>query len=151
MQDPGDQEIFDAAAINDIKRVRELLDIGVDINIRDHDHQSTPLQVAATRGSRQAVEFFVLRGCDINIQDDRGSTALHSLINKRYDVLAMWLVKCGADLHIKDKRGFTPRDFALDWFQKDLDAAAASKHTDEEPPPPTTPTTTTTKKEAKKV
>jgi len=136
MYDPGDQEIFDAAAINDIKRVRELLDIGVDINITDHDHKSTPLQVAASRGSRQAVEFLVQRGCDLNIQDDRGSTALHSLIYKRYDILAMWLVKNGADLHIKDKRGFTPRDFALDWFQKDLDDAAAGKNTEEDEPPP---------------
>jgi len=123
MECPSDHEIFDAVAHNNIKRVREMLDMGVNINIREHDHKCTPLQVAAARGSRQAVEFLVQRGADINAQDDRGSTALHSLVFKRFDLLALWMVRQGADLHIKDRKNFSPRDFALDWFQKELDEA----------------------------
>lgn len=55
-----------------------------------------------------------------NMQDNRGSTVLHSLIYKRYDTLALWLVRQGANIHLQDKRGFSPFDNALGWFQKEL-------------------------------
>jgi len=118
--------------VNDVKRTRELLDCGVDINIQDFDKGWTPLHVAASRGAKQALELLVQRGCDLNVQDNRGSTTLHSLIYKRYDNLALWLVRQGANIHIADKRGFTPHDNALGWFQKELSDAAAGKNEQEE-------------------
>jgi len=128
----AEHEIFDAVGLNDVKRVRELLDCGVDINIQDFDKGWTPLHVAASRGSKQTMELLVQRGCDLNVQDNRGSTTLHSLIYKRYDNLALWLVKMGANIHLADKRGFTPYDNALGWFQKELTEAAAGKPEGEE-------------------
>jgi len=123
----AEHEIFDAVGVNDVKRVRELLDCGVDINIQDFDKGWTPLHVAAARGAKQAMELLVQRGCDVNVQDNRGSTPLHSLIYKRYDNLALWLVKQGANIHQADKRGFSPYDNSLGWFQKELSDAAAGK------------------------
>eukprot|EP00026_Physarum_polycephalum_P012525 Phypoly_transcript_12846.p1 GENE.Phypoly_transcript_12846~~Phypoly_transcript_12846.p1 ORF type:complete len:275 (+),score=64.61 Phypoly_transcript_12846:70-894(+) len=123
----AEHEIFDAVGVNDVKRVRELLDCGVDINIQDFDKGWTPLHVAAARGAKQAMELLVQRGCDVNVQDNRGSTPLHSLIYKRYDNLALWLVKQGANIHQADRRGFSAYDNSLGWFQKELEDAAAGK------------------------
>eukprot|EP01113_Clastostelium_recurvatum_P024472 TRINITY_DN2921_c0_g1_i2.p1 TRINITY_DN2921_c0_g1~~TRINITY_DN2921_c0_g1_i2.p1 ORF type:complete len:264 (-),score=59.00 TRINITY_DN2921_c0_g1_i2:36-827(-) len=122
-----DHEIFEAAGNNDVKRLREFLDCGVDINVTDFDKGWTPLHVAASRGAKQAMELLVMRGCDMNCQDNRGSTPLHSLVYKRFDVLAMWLVRQGANLHLPDARGFSPFDNALDWQQKELENAANGK------------------------
>lgn len=123
----AEHELFDAVGINDVKRTRELLDCGIDINITDFDKGWSPIHVAASRGSKQALELLVQRGADVNVQDNRGSTALHSLIYKRYDALALWLVRQGANIHLADKRGFSPYDNALGWFQKELADAASGK------------------------
>jgi len=120
----SEAEIYDAAGNNDVDRMRELLDSGFDINMTDFDKGWTPLHVAAARGGKQCLELLVQRGAIINCQDYRGSTPLHPLIYKRFDTLALWFVKQGADLSIPDQRGFSPRDNALDWFQKELDSAA---------------------------
>ena len=64
----AEHELFDAVGINDVKRVRELLDCGIDINLQDHDKGWSPIHVAAARGSKQALELLVQRGADINVQ-----------------------------------------------------------------------------------
>jgi len=125
-------DIFEAAGNNDVKKLRELLDNGVDMNITDFEKGWTPLHSAASRGSKEAMELLVYRGCDLNPQDNRGSTPLHSLVYKRFDVLAIWLVGQGANLHLVDQRGFSAYDNALDWFQKELQAAASASTKEEE-------------------
>ena len=39
-------EIFDACRKNDLNRVKDLLDLGVDVNLVDFDSSSTPLLYA---------------------------------------------------------------------------------------------------------
>ncbi len=43
-------EIFECAKGNQLKRVKELLDAGVDVNLRDFDTDSTPLHYACSNG-----------------------------------------------------------------------------------------------------
>jgi len=121
-------EIFECAKQNQLKRVRELLDVGLDVNVRD-DINSTPLHYACSNGAKQTMELLVERGANLNAQNDKGLTPLHTLITKRYDAVALWLVRQGADLHIQDKKGHAPRDYALQWFQKELDDVANGKFT----------------------
>lgn len=120
-------EIMDKCAKNDLARVEELLDAGVDPNQTDVDQGNTPLHFAATNGAKQVMEFLVKRGAEINVQNKRGVTPLHTLVSKRYDALALWLVKQGASLELEDRRGFTAKDLALDWFQKELEEVASGK------------------------
>ena len=58
----------------------------------------------------------------MNAQNSQMKSPLHMLISKRYDQMAFWLVKHGANLHLADRRGETPRDLALPFLQKDLDS-----------------------------
>jgi len=84
------------------------------------------------------------RGANVNAANDRGITALHNLVKKRFDVQAVWLVMQGADLHQADKQGHSARDLAHSWFQKDLDAAEVAyleasqgvSHSEREPAAP---------------
>jgi ankyrin repeat protein len=83
-------EIFESAKLNNLKRVKELLDAGVDVNLVDFDNGSTPLHYACSNGGKQTIEFLVDRGATVNAQNERGITPLHMLITKRYDVIALW-------------------------------------------------------------
>lgn len=45
-------EIFEASKANNLKRVQELLDVGIDVNLIDYDNRSTPLHYAASNGCK---------------------------------------------------------------------------------------------------
>eukprot|EP01116_Phalansterium_solitarium_P006137 TRINITY_DN18442_c0_g1_i1.p1 TRINITY_DN18442_c0_g1~~TRINITY_DN18442_c0_g1_i1.p1 ORF type:complete len:268 (+),score=41.87 TRINITY_DN18442_c0_g1_i1:130-933(+) len=120
-------EIFTAVKNNDIKKLRDLVDSGVDINLVDDlDSGATPLLIAASNGSKHCMELLLSRGANVNQANARGVTPLHNLISKRFDSQAVWLIMQGADLNKPDNKGHTPRDLAHTFFQKDLDDAAAA-------------------------
>lgn len=114
-------EIFDAVKANNLKRVKELLDMGVDPTVTDFDTDATLMHYAASNGSKQTMEFLLSRGTLINKANNKGTTPLHTLILKRFDALALWAIKEGANLHAVDRNGHTPRDLAQLFFQKELD------------------------------
>jgi len=120
---PVSWEFFHAASTNNVKRLSELLGEGVDINQRDKDTGNTALIYAAIKGQKHALYYLVDQGADIDAQNNKGSTALHALVNNRYTNLSVWLVKRGADINVEDARGFTPYDMALPWLQKEMKEA----------------------------
>jgi len=119
-----DYEIFDAARANDVKKVRELLDAGVDINIQDFDRRQTPLHLACAHGAKAVVELLVKRGADMGVRDCNEMTPLHHLVLNKFDVLAIWLVHNGADIYQKDRKLFSPLDYGLPSTQRALRIAA---------------------------
>ena len=118
-----DWEIFHAAANNNVKRLTELVELGVPLGLKDKDSGSTPLIMAASRGQRQALMWLVEHGADVNAQNNQGMTALHLLVIAKQTVLCVWLVKQGADIDLEDARNFSSYDMALPWLQKELKEA----------------------------
>merc|ERR1712137_276032 len=116
-------EFFHAAANNNVKRLNELLELGVDVNQIDTDTGNTALHMACTKGQKHAIFFLVDQGADIEAQNKKGSTPLHMLVTHRFNTLVTWLVKQGADITTEDARGFTPYDMALPWLQKEMKEA----------------------------
>jgi len=116
-------EFFHAAANNNVKRLNELLELGVHINQADTDTGNTALHMACTKGQKHAIFFLVDQGADIEAQNKKGSTPLHLLVTHRFNTLVTWLVKQGADITTEDARGFTPYDMALPWLQKEMKEA----------------------------
>jgi hypothetical protein len=58
----------------------------------------------------ESAKMLVLRGANINYQDQKGRTALHIGIEKEYDpALLKWLVQHGASPDIPDREGVTAR------------------------------------------
>lgn len=120
---PYTWEFFHAAQNNNVKKLSDLIDIGVDVNQRDTDTSNSALHLAAMRGQKHAIYFLIDQGADIDAQNRKGSTPLHLLVNNRFNNLAVWMVKQGADINIEDVRGFTPYDMALPWLQKEMKEA----------------------------
>ncbi|GAM24132.1 hypothetical protein SAMD00019534_073070, partial [Acytostelium subglobosum LB1] len=122
-----DYDLLRSVGNNDIKKLREMIDTGVDVNLCEYGKGTTPLHIAAARGHRQAMELLVFRGADVNAQDNRGITPLHSLVTNRYDVMALWLIRHGANIHMQDTNGYSSYDMAHSWFQREMVAAAEGK------------------------
>ena len=58
----------------------------------------------------KAAKALALKGADVNVQDQRGRTALHIGIDKEFDpALLRWLVERGASPDIVDREGVTAR------------------------------------------
>lgn len=113
-------DIFTAAEKNDIVRIKQLLASGTDVNAEDFDRSSTALHWACAKGNFQAMEVLIDAGADVNKVNKNGRASIHNLVSGRFDKLAVWLVKRGADPNLPDKKGFSAIDLALPFLQKDL-------------------------------
>jgi len=96
-----------------IGSIRLLLNSGADLDIKNHEEGSTALMRAAWCDNVEIAEELIKAGCDINAQDDEGSTALAYCANengyfygKRIDPsFALLLFSKGADPTIKSYEG----------------------------------------------
>jgi len=124
----GAYDIFSAAERNDVVLLEQLLLEGVDINERDFDRKGTALHWACGKGNLEAIELLIDFGADVNSQDVRGRTPLHTLIEQRYDKIALWFIQyCNADPFIEDKRKVTPYDLSQNFFKQEIDQAIKNR------------------------
>jgi ankyrin repeat protein len=61
----------------------------------------------------EAIKLLMAAGVDINAVDSRGQSALHGAAFWGKDQVVEFLVKNGAKVDLKDKKGFTALDSAL--------------------------------------
>ena len=74
---------------------------------------NTPLHLLVrnrTNNANQAQIFGAInaikeKGCDIDLRNIKGDTALHCAVQKRAKANAMWLIRLGADVTICNKFG----------------------------------------------
>jgi hypothetical protein len=120
----GDYELYTLAEKTDqtsLQRLQFLLDNGVDPNSKDPDRGATPLHYAANKGNIDAIEMLVDAGADPNMQNKRGRTPLHNLVEQQFDKVVLWLIQyCGADPHILDHKNLAPIDLSHAWFQTEM-------------------------------
>lgn len=96
-------ELVSAAQNGRIEEIRNLRDIGADINFR-YQISRTPLMVAS---SSEAAEILLNNGAEIEARDSNGWTALVLAVQAgRLDV-AQLLLKRGADIQARDNHGRT--------------------------------------------
>ncbi len=85
-----------AANVGNDKLVKILLAKGADVNART-SHNHTPLHMACIDGRKSTIELLLAKGADVKIIDSKGCTPLKYLIIKKYDDLADFLRKHGAE------------------------------------------------------
>ena len=97
-----------AVCEKDINEVKTVLDEGFDVdglNI-DEKYRYKAMGLAAALNRVGIMEYFLLRGADINAKDMHGNTPLmHAVTNWQFDAIK-YLVEQGADLNAKDIYGF---------------------------------------------
>ena len=103
---------------------RALLDAGADIDAKNKNNNRTPLQMCLVYGKNLYVDkwdkespvapLLVERGASLNVKDGDGWTPLMHAVNKGWRVAAKKMIAHGADIEIKNKRGFGVRALAFE-------------------------------------
>jgi ankyrin repeat protein len=108
--------IHEAAAGGNIKRVKQHLVEGVDVNAKFKDGW-TPLHMAAEEGHREIVDLLIAKGADINATAGAGAgvgwTPLHEAAEEGHKKVVGLLILKGADINVKNGDGRTPLDLAI--------------------------------------
>ena len=104
-----DQSLLNAARINDITLVKQLLRKRASINAKDM-HGKTPMHYAAAYGNTDLVKLLWENGARVDAEDDAGNTPLHCAITFREDEREVINMLCdyGAKVNAQNKLGQTP-------------------------------------------
>ncbi len=105
-----DIDLHSAVISDNTEAVRQHIQAGSDLNVKDPFGGSSPLISAAIFGKTEMVKTLLDAGVDINFQNNDGSTALHTAaFFCRPDIVKILLEK-NADRTIKNKYGATAYD-----------------------------------------
>ncbi|CAL7945031.1 unnamed protein product [Xylocopa violacea] len=116
--------ILKSAKIGDLQALKELHEKGYSLLSIDSNGQ-TALHLASRYGHKDIVRYLIACAPSsiLNmIDNDKGQTALHKAAQYKRRSICCMLVAGGATLIIKDRRGNTPRDLALQAEDRDLAA-----------------------------
>jgi hypothetical protein len=75
--------------------------------------RDSALHWAALTGQVKAVRLLVSLGANLDLQTEKGRTALHHAAGATHTRVVYDLIKFGADIHIRDLSNFTAMDLAL--------------------------------------
>lgn len=92
-----DLDLFEAAALGDVPRLRELLGAGADPSAFAPDGY-TPLQLAAFFGHREAAELLIERGADLTAvsRNEQDTYPLQAAVAGNHTEIARLLLDAGA-------------------------------------------------------
>lgn len=108
--DPGRLEwtaLHRAVALGSGEDVRDALDRGADIELRDR-RKRTPFLLAVQTGDVAKAEMLVQRGANLRAAGHCGAPALFFAIENPHDAMLDWLLRHGADIEQTDEFGDTP-------------------------------------------
>ena len=98
-----------AIVSGNLEVVKQHIEAGTDINMKDQMSGSTPLITAATFGKTAIAKALIDANADLDIKNNEGSTALHAAaFFCRIEIVQM-LIDAGADKTIKNNHAATAR------------------------------------------
>ena len=109
----ADERLINAVYNNDVKKTRDLLWEGVNINAQDKKYGYTALIWAVHNEQQKIAKALLSAGADPNIRGFDGNTALLWAIHKQNIPLLKMLIKAKAYTNVKDKKGLSPLIWAM--------------------------------------
>lgn len=115
----GSNSIHIACLYGDIKKIKEFLNSGVNINSKDFSNR-TPLMYAAEDGATEIIDYLLKNGANINEIDIRGESALIIALKNHNINAAKFLIESGADLSIINEEDKNALAIAQDIDSKEI-------------------------------
>ncbi|WP_437177083.1 ankyrin repeat domain-containing protein [Orenia metallireducens] len=110
--------LIEAIKNNDLKLIKELLDMRVDLNYADNNNR-TPLIHAVKFQKLELVDRLIELGADLNLRDNKGRTALIEAVIANNAKIAARLINANSDINIR-YLGKTPLELARDWNRNNI-------------------------------
>lgn len=108
-----DMDIQAAVIAGNLEIVRQHIEAGTDLNIKDQLSGSTPLITAATFGQIAIAKALINAKADLSIKNNDGATALHvAAFFCRIEIVQL-LIDANADKTVKNNFGATPRETVI--------------------------------------
>jgi ankyrin repeat protein len=102
-KDLREEALRQAAAEGDLRRVRESIRMGVDLNARKPD-ASPPLWQAANKGHLEVVRVLLDAGAQVDLEGEYDSTPLHKAAERGHAEVVRVLIAAGADVNAQYDR-----------------------------------------------
>ncbi|KAM7287303.1 inactive serine/threonine-protein kinase TEX14 [Ixodes scapularis] len=106
-------KLHDAVRHDKCRLITRLVSEGVSPNALDNNG-NTALYVALIDGPINAVPYLLQAGADPNFRCSGDATPVHAACRRGSRHLLQQLLECGGDLRLRDVRGRTPQDWALE-------------------------------------
>jgi len=111
-------DLHTAAVIGDVDAVKQHINSGSDLNVKEPTRGSTPLITAAVFGQTAVAVALINGGADVNVQNNEGSTALITAAFFCRPEIVKALLDKGADKSLKNKAGRTALDAVSKPFEE---------------------------------
>ncbi|MBR1402754.1 MAG: ankyrin repeat domain-containing protein [Treponema sp.] len=113
-QNLNEKRFFDAVKSRNRDAVRQLINKGIDVNIKDEDGW-TALMLATLHGDNdKTVRLLIELGAELDVQNDDGETALMCATIVKATKSAKLLISNNANVNIKNKNGKTALMLAIE-------------------------------------
>lgn len=99
-------------SLTDLKKLKEALSSGEDINKINYAYKYTPLHIACEEGNLLIVKFLVENGALLNTKDCLGNTPLHDAVKEGNLNIVRYLIKNKANLNVYNNSYNTPLHYA---------------------------------------
>jgi ankyrin repeat protein len=120
-------ELHRAAKKGDAKKIKKLLDLGVDVNY-EGSSGCTALHLATDCGHEAVVRVLLENGADPSAKSSEGRTPLHSATRTGHTAVVQLLLERGVDVQAKDPSGSTPLHIAAYNGQESVVQILLEKH-----------------------
>jgi len=114
----SEADLHEAIMGGDLQAVREMIEAGADLNVREPSGGSSPLALAAVFGQTEAANALIEAGADLDQQSNDGSTALITAAFFARADLVETLLAAGADKSIRNNDGLTALDVVATPFEE---------------------------------
>lgn len=105
-----------AIVSGNLEVVKQHIEAGTDVNMKDQMSGSTPLITAATFGKTAIAKALIDANADPDIKNNEGSTALHAAAFFCQIEIVQMLIDAGADKTIKNNHAATARQSVIGPF-----------------------------------
>lgn len=105
--------IMPASELGNVEQVRQLLELGADVNARFLEG-FTPLHAAAASGQTNVVDLLLAKGANVNAQDESGNTPLHYAVFGVRNPVVERLLAAGARTDIQNLEDRPPEQMVYD-------------------------------------